>query len=86
MTTLTTDPLNDRVERITGADIRLLYGLGVPMLAATGFIIAYLLTDSLWLLAPVLLFIFLVTGVVIVGILQMLDESDTRDIRPRSER
>ena len=81
----TADPLNDRVERTIGADVRLLYGLGVPMLAATGFIIAYALSGSWVLLALVVLFVFLAAGVVIVGMLQMLRDGDTPDATPADD-
>jgi hypothetical protein len=70
------EPLHSRIERTTGAELRLIYGLGVPMLAAVGIIVAALVADAMWLIPVALLAVIGITVVVIAGFSEMLGEDD----------
>jgi hypothetical protein len=74
MTTATHERLHARVERTTGADLRLIYGLGVPAAIATALIIATIVTEQAWLLPLVMLVVIVMVGVICVGMSQMLGE------------
>jgi cell shape-determining protein MreD len=68
--------LNQRVTRMIGADMRLLYGIAVPMFATIGFIIALAATGQSWMVGPVVVFLLITVSVVVFGLLGMLDEDD----------
>ncbi|HSO97423.1 MAG TPA: hypothetical protein VLP43_00595 [Solirubrobacteraceae bacterium] len=67
------------MERWLGADMRLLYGMGVPILMITGLIIVLALSPGAWLVATILVIEVLLAGAVIVGFTGMLNESDEED-------
>lgn len=67
------------MESFWGADIRLLYGIGVPALVLLGLIVVFALHASWWLLAGLVVCLLLLTGVVMIGFLQMLGEDDDDD-------
>lgn len=68
------------VEHVLGADMRLLYGMGVPVIGVC-IIIALLLgfSPSPWVVAGLLVLETAVLGVVLVGFVGMLNEDDDED-------
>jgi hypothetical protein len=73
-------PLHERVERILGSgDMRLIYGLAVPLLIAIGFIVALAFSGKTWLVAPLVLVIVALIGIIVVGFNQMLDDDAPED-------
>jgi len=66
------------VERALGVDIRLLYGMLVPILMICGLIILLALSPQTWLLIAVLLLEIAALGVVVTGFVVLLNE-DTED-------
>lgn len=69
-----------RVERSLGADLRLLYGMAIPILMICGLIILLALAPQTWLVITVLLFEVAALGVVVTGFVGMLNEDDEDDI------
>lgn len=67
------------VERVLGVDVRLLYGMLVPILMICGLIILLALTPQTWLVIAVLLLEIAALGVVVTGFVGMLNESDGED-------
>ena len=72
--------LEASVERTLGTgDMRLLYGMGVPLLLMTALIIGAFLLESVWLAGVLMVFIAAFTVVILIGLNHMLDdEDDTR--------
>jgi hypothetical protein len=76
-----TPTLHENIDELTGVgDARLLYGIGVPFLVMTALIIAFALDPSWYFLVLVMASIFAFGGVVIWGILRMLDEEEPREL------
>jgi hypothetical protein len=74
------DPLEQQMEHLFGAgDLRLTYGITVPLLVALGSIILFLVLASWWLLVPTLLAVICFTVVVAIGISKMLDEQEDNE-------
>jgi hypothetical protein len=71
-----TELLNARVTRAVGADVRLLYGFSVPIVATVGFIIALAVSGQGWMVGAVGLFMLIALAVVVFGIVGMIDEPD----------
>ncbi|HET9102529.1 MAG TPA: hypothetical protein VFN55_04190 [Solirubrobacteraceae bacterium] len=71
-----------RVQRRLGADMRLLYGLSVPILAVVGLIAVLGLSPSPWLVAAGLGLEVIALGVVLVGFSALLGETDDSGDRP----
>lgn len=67
------------VERVVGADLRLVYGLGAPLLMVVGLIVILALSPAVWLVAVILAVEIALLGVVLTGILGMLGEDDEPD-------
>lgn len=71
--------LHRSLERAAGSgDLRLVYGLGVPFLAATAVIVAALVSGTMWLVALAVLAVIAMAVVIMVEFGQMLDEDDDR--------
>jgi hypothetical protein len=69
--------LEAKVEHALGTgDLRMLYGVGVPFLIMTFLIIGALVTEAVWLTAPLMVLIGVFTAVVLVGLNHMLDDED----------
>jgi hypothetical protein len=68
-------PLNERVERVleTG-DLRLVYGLGVPLLVIVAGVSALAVAHATWLVIPLMTMVVALTGIVLVGVARMLDD------------
>lgn len=84
-----TPSLHRRVERLLqSGDMRLIYGMAVPLLIVVGLVIALAISGQTWLVIPLILVVIILTAVVMIGISQMLgdDENDEEDAdRPPPE-
>ncbi|HUA70125.1 MAG TPA: hypothetical protein VMA96_03560 [Solirubrobacteraceae bacterium] len=70
------------VERVLGVDVRLLYGMVVPILMISGLIVLLALSPQTWLQIAVLLLELAALGVVLTGFIGILNdngEEDTED-------
>jgi len=74
--------LDARVERLIGADMRLIYGLGGPVLLLCGVIMLLALTPSEWLVGAAVVLEVAALGLVVTKVLAMLDEPDELDLAP----
>jgi cell shape-determining protein MreD len=74
-------PLHERITRVVGADVRLLYGIGVPILATVGFIIALAVSKQTWMAGAVVFFLVITLAVVVFGLYGMLDDEDENERR-----
>ena len=61
------------MERWLGADLRLIYGMAVPILMITGLILLLALNPTTWMVVAVLVLEVGACAVVIRGIMAMLD-------------
>lgn len=68
--------LHDNLEARLGFDARLLYGLLAPAAVVVLLIAALAFSPTWWLLAPLALVLVGLTGIVVAGTLQMLDEDE----------
>ena len=68
--------LDRAVERRLGVDLRLIYGMGAPILAVVGMIIAFSLSPSTWLLVVILALELAALVVIGVGLASMLNDRD----------
>jgi hypothetical protein len=70
-------PLHTRIERLLqSGDMRLLYGVGVPLFLVVVGVGAIAIAGAEWLVAPLLLAVVALTAIVLVGFTQMLNDSD----------
>jgi hypothetical protein len=65
---------DESVERAIGADMRLVYGLAVPILMVVGLIILLALSPATWLVVTIIVIELAALGVVLTGFIGMLDE------------
>ena len=73
-------PLHERVERVFEAgDLRLVYGLGVPLLVVVAGVSALAVVHATWLVIPLMAMVVALTGIVLVGVARMLDEGGDGD-------
>jgi hypothetical protein len=70
---------DESVERAVGADMRLLYGMLVPILMICGVIVLLALSPATWLVAIVLVLELAALAVVGYGLAGMLNESPDDD-------
>ena len=70
------------VERSLGVDVRLLYGMTVPVLVICGLICLLALAPQTWLVILILVVEIAALGVVVAGFTAMLndDEEEDRDL------
>jgi hypothetical protein len=71
--------LEQSIERVLGADLRLLYGMAVPILVVIGLIILLGLGPSPWVVAGVMVFEVAALGVILVGLLGMMSDDPDED-------
>jgi hypothetical protein len=71
--------LDATVEHAIAADMRLLYGMLVPMLFVCGVILLLVLNPSEWLVAAAVAAELLCLTLIVTKILAMLAETDTPD-------
>lgn len=64
------------MERWLGADMRMIYGMAVPILMVTGLILLLALNPTTWMVVGVLVLELAAGAVVIRGILGMLADGD----------
>ncbi|HYB26543.1 MAG TPA: hypothetical protein VEF89_08020 [Solirubrobacteraceae bacterium] len=64
------------VERALGVDVRLLYGMLVPILMICGLIVLLALTPQTWMVIAVVMLEVAALGVVVTGFVGMLNEDD----------
>jgi hypothetical protein len=62
------------MERMLGADFRLVYGLAAPILLVVGLIVILALSPAPWLLIAILVIECAALGVVLAGFVGMLNE------------
>ena len=67
---------DESVERTIGADMRLVYGLAVPILMVVGLIIVLALSPATWLVITILVIEVAALAVVLTGFMGMLNEPD----------
>jgi protein-S-isoprenylcysteine O-methyltransferase Ste14 len=67
------------VERMLGADMRLIYGMLVPILMVCGLIVALAFTPSPWLVGLIVLFELLGLTLVVYGFMVMMRDEDDDD-------
>jgi hypothetical protein len=68
--------LDVAIETTLGADLRMLYGLGIPVVAMVALMIPMFLLPSYWLDAGVLVTAMGATGFIVVKFLRLLEEPD----------
>jgi hypothetical protein len=77
---MTNRTLHEKVEWLYGSgDVRLLYGMAVPVLAVCGLVALLALAPEWWLLPALMLVVLVLTVVVLVGFTQMLNEGNDGD-------
>jgi len=67
------------VERALGVDVRLLYGMTVPILIVSGLIVVLALSPQTWLQIAVLVVEIAALGVVVAGFVGMLNDDGEED-------
>lgn len=67
------------VERVLGADMRLIYGMLVPILMVCGLIIVLAFSPSAWLVGLILLFELLGLALVVYGFIVLIRDDDEHD-------
>ncbi len=73
---------DESVERVLGADMRLVYGMAVPILMIVGLIVILALSPATWLVVSILILEAAALGVVIYGFTGLLNEPDEEGDRP----
>jgi len=67
---------DDSVERTVGADMRLIYGLGAPILLVLGVIVILALSPATWLVVAIVLIEIAALAIVLTGFMGMLNQPD----------
>ena len=67
------------VERLLEADMRLMYGMAVPILMIVGLIIVLALHPATWLATAVVVVEIAVLAVVVLGFVGMLNDDDEEE-------
>jgi hypothetical protein len=70
---------DESVERGLGADMRLVYGMAVPILMIVGLIVILALSPAVWLVAAIVVMELAALAVVVYGFMSMLREPDHED-------
>lgn len=71
------------VERFLGADMRLLYGMAVPVVLASAVVaVVIAFAASPWAIAGLVALVVVMLVVVLVGFFAMLDETEDTDQDP----
>lgn len=70
---------DDSVERVLGADMRLIYGFAAPILMVVGVIIVLALNPATWLVIAIVVIELAAMGVVLGGFTGMLNEPSDDD-------
>jgi len=91
MTTLQPDPhhhprrhpfrgFDESALRLFGADLRLIYGMSLPILMIIGLIVLLALSPATWLVIALLLLEITALGIVLSGLFAMLDEDENDEL------
>jgi len=67
---------DDSVERTVGADMRLIYGLGAPILLVLGVIVILAVSPATWLVVAIVLIEIAALAIVLTGFMGMLNQPD----------
>lgn len=67
---------DESVERLLGADMRLIYGFAIPILMVVGLIVILALSPATWLVIAIVVMEVAAMGVVLTGFIGMLNEPD----------
>jgi hypothetical protein len=74
------------MERALGVDVRLLYGMAVPVLMVSGLIVLLALSPQTWMVIAVVLLEIAALGVVVTGFVGILNDEGEEDTeRPPSQ-
>ena len=68
------------VIRLFGADMRMIYGMAVPILMIVGLIVLLALSPTTWLVVAIVLLEMAALGVVLLGLFAMLGEGEDDEI------
>ena len=80
MSSVSHQPLHQRVERVLETcDLRLIYGLGVPLLVVVAGVSGVAVAHATWLVIPLMTMVVALTGIVLVGVAQMLEDGGDGD-------
>ncbi len=71
--------LDEVVESAVGADMRLLYGMAVPMLVVFGLILVFVAQHSVWLVALALVVEIGCLGLIVTKLMAMLNDDDAEE-------
>jgi hypothetical protein len=74
---------DDSVERVLGADMRLVYGFAAPILMVIGVIVILALSPATWLVIAIVAVVLGALGVVLTGFIGMLNEPAEDDAAER---
>ena len=68
--------LDDSVQGVLGADLRLIYGMAAPMLMIIGLILLLALRPETWLVIAIVVMELAALALVVYGLFGMLSEDD----------
>jgi hypothetical protein len=63
---------DDSMERALGADMRLIYGLAVPLFMVVGLIVLLALNPTTWLVIGIVLLEVAALGLIVYGLMNMM--------------
>jgi hypothetical protein len=70
---------DDSIERALGADMRLIYGLAVPLFMVIGLIVLLALNPTTWLVIGIVLLEVAALGLIVYGLMNMMrDDQEER--------
>lgn len=70
---------DDSTERILAADMRLIYGIGAPILMVVGLIILLALNPTTWLVVAILVLEVAALGVVVAALFELMRDDEDED-------
>jgi zinc transporter ZupT len=71
------------VQHVLGADMRMLYGMAIPVLMVVGMIIVLALSPATWLVISILVLEVAALALVVYGLMGLLNESEEQDAEDR---
>jgi chromate transport protein ChrA len=67
---------DESMTRFLGADIRLLYGMGIPVLVIVGLIILLALNPSTWVVGVIVVLEIAALALIVAGLLELMNDTD----------
>ncbi len=67
---------DESMERLLGADMRLIYGLAIPVLMIVGLVVLLAVNPSTWLVIGIVVLEILALGLVVTGLMTMMSDSE----------